>query len=312
MAVIYGDRVQETFTTTGTGAVSLAGAVVGYQAFSAIVPNAGTCYYTATDGTNWEVGLGTYATSGNTLTRTTILASSNAGAAVSWAAGTKAIWLDFPAAAITTGNVNVRVITATASTSLTAGTKSVIMKPIGGGGGGGGTAATAGNVGGGGGAGAFAEAWVTAAAYGASQTITIGAGGIAGISGGTAPGGTGGTTSVGALITAAGGVGGNGDTSAGATAAAGGAGGVPGTGAIGGYPGQAGLNSTPGSAIEFSGAGGSTIRGAGAAGQGFAANAAGLSAAANTGAGAGGAASNGTAHAGGVGGSGVVLLIELS
>ena len=87
----YGDRVQETFTTTGTGTISLGGAIVGYQAFSAILSNTDTCYYTATDGTNWEVGLGTYATAGNTLARTTVQASSNGGSAVSWAAGTKSI-----------------------------------------------------------------------------------------------------------------------------------------------------------------------------------------------------------------------------
>ena len=99
MALTFGDRVQETFTTTGTGTISLGGAVVGYQAFSAVMANAGTCYYAATDGVNWEVGLGTYATSGNTLARTTILSSSNSGSAVSWSAGTKNIWLDFPATA---------------------------------------------------------------------------------------------------------------------------------------------------------------------------------------------------------------------
>lgn len=99
MTVTYGDRVQETFTTTGTGTISLGGAVTGYQAFSAVMANAGTCYYGATDGTNWEVGLGTFASAGDTLARTTVLASSNGGSAVNWAAGTKSIWLDFPAAA---------------------------------------------------------------------------------------------------------------------------------------------------------------------------------------------------------------------
>lgn len=98
--VTYADRVQETFTTTGTGSISLGGAVAGYQAFSAVLSNSGTCYYAATDGTNWEIGLGTYATSGDTLARTTILASSNAGSAVNWAAGTKSIWLTLPASAI--------------------------------------------------------------------------------------------------------------------------------------------------------------------------------------------------------------------
>ena len=98
--VTYADRVQETFTTTGTGSISLGGAVAGYQAFSAVLSNSGTCYYAATDGTNWEIGLGTYATSGDVLARTTILASSNAGSAVNWAAGTKSIWLTLPASAI--------------------------------------------------------------------------------------------------------------------------------------------------------------------------------------------------------------------
>ena len=101
MALKYADRVQETFTTTGTGTISLGGAITGYQAFSAALSNGDTCYYAATDGTNWEVGLGTYTSSGTTLARTTILASSNSNSAVSWAAGTKNIWLDLPAAAIT-------------------------------------------------------------------------------------------------------------------------------------------------------------------------------------------------------------------
>lgn len=96
MALSFGDRVKETFTTTGTGTISLGGAATGYQAFSAVVANAGTCYYGATDGTNWEIGIGTYTTSGDTLARTIILASSNSGSAVSWGAGTKTIWLDFP------------------------------------------------------------------------------------------------------------------------------------------------------------------------------------------------------------------------
>lgn len=102
MALKYGDRVQETFTTTGTGTVSLLGPVTGYQAFSAILSNADTCYYAMTDGTNWEVGLGTYTTSGTTLARTTVYESSNSNAAVNWGAGTKTVWLDLPATAIAT------------------------------------------------------------------------------------------------------------------------------------------------------------------------------------------------------------------
>lgn len=93
---IYLDRAQETTTTTGTGTYTLAGAVGGYQSFAG-VGDGNTCYYAATDGTSWEVGLGTYTAAGTTLARTAVLASSNANAAVSWAAGSKTIWVDSPA-----------------------------------------------------------------------------------------------------------------------------------------------------------------------------------------------------------------------
>ena len=98
MAFAYFDRVKETTTTTGTGVLALAGAVAGFQAFSAVYANNDTLHYTiyhAASGA-WEVGLGTWAT-GNTLTRTTVLASSNAGAAVNFAAGTKDVFVVYPA-----------------------------------------------------------------------------------------------------------------------------------------------------------------------------------------------------------------------
>jgi len=94
MALIIKDRVQETTTTTGTGAVSLGGAVTNFVAFSSVMANADTTYYAIISATDWEVGLATYATSGNTLTRTTVYASSNAGAAVNFAAGTKYVYID--------------------------------------------------------------------------------------------------------------------------------------------------------------------------------------------------------------------------
>lgn len=96
MALVLKDRVKETTTTTGTGAYTLAGAVTGYQAFS-VVGDGNTTYYTVTDGTNWEVGIGTYTLSGTTLSRDTILASSNSGNAVSWGAGSKEVFLTYPA-----------------------------------------------------------------------------------------------------------------------------------------------------------------------------------------------------------------------
>jgi hypothetical protein len=99
MALILADRVRETSTTTGTGALSLAGAVVGYQTFSSAIGNTNTCYYAISNPgvAEWEVGIGTYATSGNTLTRTTILKSSNANAAVNFSAGTKDVFVTYPA-----------------------------------------------------------------------------------------------------------------------------------------------------------------------------------------------------------------------
>ena len=97
MPLIVADRVQETTNTTGTGAYTLGGAVAGFQTFAAAVSNADTVYYSATDNVDFEVGLGTYASSGGTITRTTVFASSNSDAAVNWGAGSKNIFLTYPA-----------------------------------------------------------------------------------------------------------------------------------------------------------------------------------------------------------------------
>lgn len=97
MALALFDRVQETTTTTGTGSVTLGGAVPGFQSF-AVVGNGNTCYYTIVDGSAWEVGVGTYSTSGPTLARTTILSNSNGNTtAITLAAGTKSVFLTYPA-----------------------------------------------------------------------------------------------------------------------------------------------------------------------------------------------------------------------
>jgi hypothetical protein len=96
MALILKDRVQETSTTTGTGTLTLAGAVTQFQTFSAAVGNGNTTYYTIYNagGSDWEVGLGTVGA--GTLARTTVLASSNAGAAVNFT-GTLYVFGDYPA-----------------------------------------------------------------------------------------------------------------------------------------------------------------------------------------------------------------------
>ena len=96
MALVVKDRVQETSTTTGTGTFTLAGAVSGFQSFSAI-GDGNTTYYAIVLGSEWEVGLGTYTSSGTTLARTTILESSNGGTAVNFSAGTKNVFVTYPA-----------------------------------------------------------------------------------------------------------------------------------------------------------------------------------------------------------------------
>ena len=75
MALVIKDRVKETTSTTGTGTLTLAGAVAGFDSFAEI-GNSNTTYYSCTDGTDFEVGIGTYTASGTTLSRDTILESS--------------------------------------------------------------------------------------------------------------------------------------------------------------------------------------------------------------------------------------------
>ena len=96
MALVLADRVKETTTTTGTGTYTLSGAVTGFETFGSI-GNGNTTYYCCTDGTDFEVGVGTYTSSGTTLARTTILQSSNSDSAVNWSSGTRTIFCTQPA-----------------------------------------------------------------------------------------------------------------------------------------------------------------------------------------------------------------------
>lgn len=96
MALVLADRVKETTTTTGTGAITLAGAETGFQSFS-VIGDGNTTYYTISDNTDWEVGLGTYTASGTTLSRDAILSSSNSNSAVDWGAGSKDVFVSYPA-----------------------------------------------------------------------------------------------------------------------------------------------------------------------------------------------------------------------
>ena len=98
MALVLLDRVRETTFSIGTGAITFSGAVAGYQPFSAI-GDGNTTYYTIYDTTanDWEVGIGTYALSTNELSRTTVLSSSTGGTLVSFAAGSKEVFVTYPA-----------------------------------------------------------------------------------------------------------------------------------------------------------------------------------------------------------------------
>jgi hypothetical protein len=99
MALVLADRVRETTTTTSTGAVTLGGAYTGFQTFSAAIGNANNTYYTIANIATgeWEVGIGTYTLSTNTLSRDTVLSSSNAGSLVVFTAGTKDVFVTQPA-----------------------------------------------------------------------------------------------------------------------------------------------------------------------------------------------------------------------
>jgi hypothetical protein len=97
MALVVKDRVQETSVTAGTGTLTLAGAVLGFQSFAAI-GNGNTTYYAINDPItgDWEAGIGTYTLSGTTLARTTVLSSSNGGSLVSFAANSKSVFVTYP------------------------------------------------------------------------------------------------------------------------------------------------------------------------------------------------------------------------
>jgi len=99
MALVLNDRVKETTTTTGTGAITLAGAVSSFETFAAGVGNSNTTYYAIVHQTanEFEVGLGTLNGDSSTITRTTVISSSNSDSAVNFSAGTKDVFCTFPA-----------------------------------------------------------------------------------------------------------------------------------------------------------------------------------------------------------------------
>lgn len=127
MALVLADRVKDTTTTTGTGAVTLSGSPpAGFQSFGAAIGNGNTTYYTISGDSQWEVGIGTYNSTGTTLSRDVILSSSNGGSAVNFSAGTKDVFVTYPAEKSVNkdaaGNINISITgnaaTATVATNL--------------------------------------------------------------------------------------------------------------------------------------------------------------------------------------------------
>jgi hypothetical protein len=129
MALVLADRVQDVTTTTGTGTITLANTPpTGFQSF-AVIGNGNTTYYAIYGGNDWEVGIGAYTSIGTSLSRDTVLASSNSGNLVSFGSGDKAVFVTYPAERSVnedaTGNVNIDITgnaaTATRATNLAAG-----------------------------------------------------------------------------------------------------------------------------------------------------------------------------------------------
>jgi len=106
MSLVLADRVRQTSTSTGTGTITLDGTVVGYQSFS-VIGNNNTTYYTISLASQWEVGIGTYY--GGTLSRDTVIASST-GSILNLAAGTKDVFVSYPAEKSVNQDANNRVL----------------------------------------------------------------------------------------------------------------------------------------------------------------------------------------------------------
>ena len=133
MALVLKDRVKETSTTTGTGTLTLGGAASGFQSFS-VIGDGNKTYYAIVDSAtgDWEVGLGTYTSSGTTLSRDFVLESSNSGSAVDFAANVKDVFVTYPAERAVIGGMgyveNSAIITV--SSTINAGNNAISAGPV--------------------------------------------------------------------------------------------------------------------------------------------------------------------------------------
>ena len=128
MALVVKDRIKEVTATTGTGTLTLGGATAGFQSFS-VIGDANTTYYTITSGTDWEVGIGTYTASGTTLSRDTILESSNSGAAINLSS-VSTVFCTYPAEkSVSTADIGTIASQDANNVSITGGSIAVTANP---------------------------------------------------------------------------------------------------------------------------------------------------------------------------------------
>ena len=100
MAHVLNDRVKETTTTTGTGTINLGGAETGFESFVSAIGNSNSTYYAIAHSTlnEFEIGIGTVTdASPDTLSRTTVISSTNSDALVDFSAGSKDVFCTLPA-----------------------------------------------------------------------------------------------------------------------------------------------------------------------------------------------------------------------
>lgn len=133
MALVLKDRVKETSTTTGTGTLTLGGAASGFQSFS-VIGDGNKTYYAIVDSAtgDWEVGLGTYTSSGTTLSRDLVLESSNSGSAVNFGSGNKDVFVTYPAERAVVGGMGYveNAALVTQSSTINTGSNAVSGGPV--------------------------------------------------------------------------------------------------------------------------------------------------------------------------------------
>jgi hypothetical protein len=133
MPLVLKDRVKETSTTTGTGTLTLGGAASGFQSFS-VIGDGNSTYYAIVDSAagTWEVGIGTYTSSGTTLSRDVVLESSNSGSAVDFAANVKDVFVTYPAERAVIGGMGYveNAATVTQSSVINAGNNAMSAGPV--------------------------------------------------------------------------------------------------------------------------------------------------------------------------------------